>query len=262
MTAPSYLKLDLRSETGVAIVQLNRPEKRNAFNHAMMRELVGVLDTLEGDVEIRVIVLSGLPDGPFCSGMDIKELSQLTTDEARRISFLKNLNDAFERSTKPIIAAVIGHAVGGGFEIALASDMIYASHDATFGLPEIKIGTMPGAGGTQRLTRALGKHKAMELILTGDTISGKELERFGLVNKTFEKRQVLGEAIQLAERIAEMGREVVRRGREGVLAADAMHLADGMAREKELYYQTFGLGDFEEGVGAFLEKRAPKFKHK
>ncbi|KAK3985304.1 ClpP/crotonase-like domain-containing protein [Cladorrhinum sp. PSN332] len=261
MDALRDLQVNIDDTTGVALVRLHRPAKRNAFSQAMIDELVATLNDLDRLDSVRVVVLTGISNGPFCAGMDIKELSQLDTAEAHRRGFLKDLTDAFARFSKPTIAGVVGLALGGGFELALACDIIYAAEDATFGLPEIKIGTIPGAGGTQRLARALGKHKAMELILTGDAATGQELERLGLVSKVFPRDQVVDQALALAEKIAAKSAPVARLAKQAVLTAENTHLAVGMAAEKSLYYATFSIRDFREGQAAFLEKRPAKFTH-
>ncbi|CAP71651.1 uncharacterized protein PODANS_6_75 [Podospora anserina S mat+] len=201
------VKLSLDDSTGVAIIRLDRPAKRNAFSQNTIHELVSALSHLDALDSVRAVILAGNPDGPFCAGMDINELSQLDTLAAHERSFLKDLTDAFAQFTKPIIAAVIG----------LAADIIYAADDALFGLPEVKIGTIPGAGGTQRLARALGKHKAMELILTGDSISASELAQYGLVNKVFPRQEVESESIKLARRLATKSAPVLKFGKKAVL---------------------------------------------
>ncbi|CRJ88116.1 hypothetical protein BN1723_001517 [Verticillium longisporum] len=206
-------------------------------------------------------VFQGLTCNHMAAGMDLNELVQITTSSAHKRAFLKDLTDAFAGFSKPVIAAVIGFALGGGCEIALACDIIYAAEDATFGLPEIKIGTIPGAGGTQRLARALGKHKAMEFVLTGDSASGAEFERLGVVNKAFPRDQVISAATSLAERIALMSGPVIQVAKQAVLTVENSHLDAGMATEKMLYYSTFGLSDFKEGQTAFLQKRKPNFTH-
>ncbi|KAK4221605.1 enoyl-CoA hydratase [Podospora fimiseda] len=255
------IQVNLDDTTGVALVRLFRPAKRNAFSQAMIEELVTTLNHLDKLDSVRVVVLTGISEGPFCAGMDIKELSQLDTAEAHRRGFLRDLTDAFARFSKPTIAGVVGLALGGGFEVALACDIIYAAEDATFGLPEIKIGTIPGAGGTQRLTRVLGKYKAMEFILSGDTATGQEFERLGLVSKVFPKDQVLDQALKLAEKIAAKSAPVAQLAKQAVLAAENTHLSVGMSAERSLYYATFSIQDFREGQAAFLEKRPAKFNH-
>ncbi|CAI4217770.1 unnamed protein product [Parascedosporium putredinis] len=252
MDALQNLKVTLDPSTGVALVVLHRPAKRNAFSQAMIQEMVATLAHLDVEDTIRAVIITGAPDGPFCAGMDLNELVQITTADAHQRAFLKDLTDAFARFSKPVIAAVVG----------FACDMIYAAEDATFGLPEIKIGTIPGAGGTQRLARALGKHKAMEFILTGNPITGAEFERLGVVNKALPRQDVLPAATKLAEQIARNSGPIVKIAKQAVLTVENSHLDAGMTAEKSLYYATFGFADFKEGQNAFLQKRAPDFQHK
>ncbi|KAI0195086.1 enoyl-CoA hydratase/isomerase [Xylaria flabelliformis] len=260
--ATDDVRVGIDPAAAIAVVQLNRPGKRNALTHAMISQLIALLGQLDQNDAVRAVVLMGTRKGAFSAGADISQLSQLTTNEAHERKFLSNLNGAFETFSKPLIAAVEGLALGGGFEVALACDMIYAAEDATFGLPEVTIGTIPGAGGTQRLVRALGKYKAMELILQRQTISGKELAERGLVNKAFKKDEdVVLEATKLAARIATYSRPVVRIAKQAVLTAENNHLDAGMVLEKQLYYMTFSLDDFKVGTQAFLEKEQPDFKH-
>ncbi|KAK0671246.1 putative mitochondrial precursor of enoyl-CoA hydratase [Cercophora samala] len=259
MEALQDVKLSLDDATSIAIIRLDRPAKRNAFSQSMISQLVSVLDHVDALDSTRAVVLAGNPNGPFCAGMDIRELSQLTTTEATQRQFLKDLTDAFARFSKPIIAAVIGAALGGGFELALATDIIYAADDAVFGLPEVNIGTIPGAGGTQRLTKALGKHKAMELILTGSSMTGQDLERFGLVNRVFPRHDVETEAVKLAQIIATKSAAGLKLAKRAILSAENSHLEVGMSLERSLYHATFDLKDFREGQAAFLEKRVPSF---
>ncbi|KAF5690945.1 enoyl hydratase [Fusarium circinatum] len=240
------IKLSTSSDTGVALIQFNRPAKRNAFSQNTINEIVTTLDHLDSVDTVRAVVLTGGPEGHFC---------------AHRIEFLKDLTDALARFSKPLIAAVVGFALGGGFEIALACDIIYAAEDAMFGLPEVKIGTIPGAGGTQRLARALGKHKAMEFVLTGEPASGAEFERLGVVTKVFPKPDVVQAATALAEKIARLSAPVIKAAKKAVLTVENSTLDAGMTHEKALYYSTFGLDDFKEGIQSFLQKCQPSFKH-
>ncbi|RKL50581.1 hypothetical protein BFJ72_g34 [Fusarium proliferatum] len=240
------IKLSTNSDTGVALIQFNRPAKRNAFSQNTINEIVATLDHLDSVDTVRAVVLIGGPEGHFC---------------AHKIEFLKDLTDALARFSKPLIAAVVGFALGGGFEIALACDIIYAAEDAMFGLPEVKIGTIPGAGGTQRLARALGKHKAMEFVLTGEPASGAEFERLGVVTKVFPKPDVVQAATALAEKIARLSAPVIKTAKKAVLTVENSTLDAGMTHEKALYYSTFGLDDFKEGIQSFLQKRQPSFKH-
>jgi enoyl-CoA hydratase len=261
MDSLQNLKVTIDSDKGVALVVFDRLAKRNAFSQAMIGELVTVLGHLDSLETVRAVVVTGGPDGPFCAGMDLNELVQITTASAHKRAFLKDLTDAFARFAKPIIAAVVGFALGGGCEIALACDIIYAAEDASFGLPEIKIGTIPGAGGTQRLARALGKHKAMEFVLTGDPASGAEFERLGVINKALPRQEVVPAAMNLAARIAAMSGPVTQTAKQAVLTVENSHLDAGMVQEKSYYYSTFSLSDFKEGQTAFLEKRKPTFTH-
>ncbi|KAG5750168.1 hypothetical protein H9Q69_010182 [Fusarium xylarioides] len=226
------IKLSTNSDTGVALIQFNRPAKRNAFSQNTINEIVATLDHLDSVDTVRAVVLTGGPEGHFCA-----------------------------RFSKPLIAAVVGFALGGGFEIALACDIIYAAEDAMFGLPEVKIGTIPGAGGTQRLARALGKHKAMEFVLTGESASGVEFEQLGVVTKVFPKSDVVQAATALAEKIARLSAPVIKTAKKAVLTVENSTLDAGMTHEKALYYSTFGLDDFKEGIQSFLQKRQPSFKH-
>ncbi|KAK7575033.1 hypothetical protein V3481_016998 [Fusarium oxysporum f. sp. vasinfectum] len=255
------IKLSTASDTGVALIQFNRPAKRNAFSQNTINEIVTTLDHLDSVDTVRAVVLTGGPEGHFCAGMDLNELVELSTSKAHKIEFLKDLTDALARFSKPLIAAVVGFALGGGFEIALACDIIYAAEDAMFGLPEVKIGTIPGAGGTQRLARALGKHKAMEFVLTGEPASGAEFERLGVVTKVFPKSDVVQAATSLAEKIARLSAPVIETAKKAVLTVENSTLDAGMTHEKALYYSTFGLDDFKEGIQSFLQKRQPSFKH-
>ncbi|KAF2749973.1 enoyl-CoA hydratase [Sporormia fimetaria CBS 119925] len=247
-------------DQGVAVVELNRPLKRNALSQRLIAELVRTLAELDQDPKIRSIVLTGVGQSAFSAGADLRELAEMTTAEAYRTGWLKNLEDAFTALRKPIIAAVRGFAYGGGFEIALMCDMILASANAQFGFPEIKLGTLPGLGGTQRLTKAVGKYKAMQMVLTGSPVGATEMERFGVVNKAiFPEQDVLEEAIKLARTIASFSVPAVALAKQAIKAAETTTLDAGLEIERALYYCSFSLADCQEGVAAFLEKRAPRF---
>ncbi|TID21017.1 enoyl-CoA hydratase/isomerase [Venturia nashicola] len=247
---------------GVALVELNRPKKRNALSQVMIDQLVSTLESLDRNLDVRAIVLTGsVRNGPFCAGVDLAELVNISTTIAHKTQFLVDLKNAFATFSKPVLSAVVGFALGGGFEVALASDMIVAAGDAKFGFPEIKIGTMPGAGGTQRLTRALGKQKAMEIILTGNPVSGLELSNYGLVNYSLPAEEVLPKALELARSIATFSGPVAQLCKASILQAEQTHLSAGLEFEKALYYTSFSYGDCKEGMAAFLEKRAPEFRH-
>ncbi|KAF2280967.1 enoyl-CoA hydratase [Westerdykella ornata] len=258
---PSAVISSVRS-TGVAIIELNRPSKRNALSRRMIADLTGTMRHLDLDTNVRCVVLTSSGQTPFSAGADLVELSQLTTAEAHRIGWLRDLEVAFTSFRKPIIAAVRTFAFGGGFEIALMCDMILASADAQFGFPEIKLGTIPGLGGTQRLARTIGKHKAMELILTGASISAEELLRLGLLNKVCSTEQdVLEESLKMSEKVAAFSAPAVGLAKQAVVAAEATTLDAGLQIERALYYSSFSLADCQEGVAAFLEKRVANFQH-
>jgi enoyl-CoA hydratase len=242
------------------VIELNRARKRNALSQELIDELNGVLHGLDRDADVRVMVLTSSGDAPFCAGADIQELANISTVEAHRIGWLKDLEDNFTALRKPIIAAVRGFAFGGGFEVALMCDMLYASVDARFGFPEIKLGTIPGAGGTQRLTRAIGKQKAMQLILTGASVPALDMERWGIVTQVVSADEdVVAEAIKLAVSIAAFSVPVVGLAKQAVKAAETTTLRGGLELERTLYYSSFSLTDCKEGIAAFLQKRSPSF---
>lgn len=253
-----YLLVDIKGkESNVALVQLNRPKALNALCDGLMRELSTVLETLDKDKKIGCIVLTGSTRA-FAAGADIKEMQNNTLAQVVGGGFLDQWS-AVARIKKPIIAAVNGFALGGGCELSMMCDIIYAGEQAEFGQPEIIIGTIPGAGGTQRLPRYVGKSKAMEMVLTGNRINAKEAEKMGLVSAIFPPDQVVDQAIKTAEKIASHSPIVVQLAKEAVNAAFETTLAEGNRLEKRLFHTTFGLADRKEGMTAFLEKRKPNF---
>jgi enoyl-CoA hydratase len=246
----AYQNILTSVEGNVGIVTLNRPKVLNALNHQLMEELVSALATFEADDEIRAIVLTG-SERSFAAGADIKEMS-----EESSISIM--LQDKFatwdkvRNTKKPIIAAVSGFAFGGGCELAMTCDMIVASETAQFGQPEINLGVIPGAGGTQRLTRAIGKVKAMEMILTGRPITAKEALAVGLVNKVVPVELFL-------EEIAKKSPIAVRLAKEAVMKTFDTSISEGLEFERKNFYALFASEDQKEGMKAFLEKRQAKF---
>ncbi|KAF2645840.1 enoyl-CoA hydratase [Massarina eburnea CBS 473.64] len=250
-------------KAGVAVVELNRPLKRNALSQGLIDELTGVLRQVNRDATIRTLVLTSVDHSPFCAGADLNELAKVSTAEAFQRGWLKDLQDGFSSFGKPIIAAVRGFAFGGGFEIALMCDMIFAAEDARFGFPEIKLGTLPGAGGTQRLARAMGRQKAMEIVLTGSPTTALVMERFGIVNRVVPAGQdVLEEALKVAEVTASFSAPAIRLAKQAIKAAETTTFDAGLDIERALYYSSFSLADCEEGIAAFLQKRSPNFQHK
>lgn len=241
----------------IALVQLNRPKELNALNLQLMLELKSALQTLDNDENTRVIVLTG-NERAFAAGADIKQMAGKTAIDMLKVDQFSTW-DGIYKTKKPIIAAVSGFALGGGCELAMNCDMIIASETAKFGQPEIKIGVMPGAGGTQRLTKIVGKAKAMEMVLTGDFISAEEAKSYGLVNKIVPVELYLEESYKLASKIAEMSPVSVTMAKESVKRAYETHLDEGLHFERKNFYMCFTSEDQKEGMNAFVEKRKPNF---
>jgi enoyl-CoA hydratase len=247
-----------RTEGHVGIATLNRPEVLNALSVELMDSLIEVLEAFDRDPDISVIVITG-SERAFAAGADIGEMAGASVvDMSERNNLARWLRIKAVR--KPIIAAVSGFALGGGCELAMHCDMIVASESARFGQPEIKIGVMPGAGGTQRLTRAIGKFRAMELILTGRFLTAKEAYDAGLVTRVVAAERFLDEAMRLAQEIASMPPLALKAAKEAVLAADEMPLSAGLEHERKIFYSLFATEDQKEGMKAFVEKRKPDFK--
>ncbi len=254
------IKLEREARKYIALIRLNRPDSLNALNLQLMGELRDTLQSLDADEKVRVIVITG-NEKAFAAGADIKEMAGKSAIEMWEADQFATW-DQIKRTRKPIIAAVSGFALGGGCELAMTCDMIIASETARFGQPEIKIGTMPGAGGTQRLTRVVGKALAMEMILTGRFIDAEKALRAGLVNRVVPVDLYLEEALDLAEEIAAMSPVAVRLAKESVLRAFNTSLDDGLLYERRNFYLTFASRDQKEGMQSFIEKRAPDFKGK
>ena len=248
------------SDATVSTIQLNRPDVLNALNLKLMDEVLDALDHLERDDTCRCVIITG-NERAFAAGADIKEMAEATSTEMlTRDQFAKW--DRIRRFKKPLIAAVSGYALGGGNELAMLCDMIVASETAQFGQPEINIGVMPGAGGTQRLTRAVGKAIAMEVILAGRTLTAREAERFGLVNRVVPVEAYLREAQRLAAQIAEKAPISVQLAKDAVLKAFELPLQEGLTIERKNFYLLFSTEDQKEGMAAFVEKRKPTFEGK
>ncbi|OGR83228.1 MAG: enoyl-CoA hydratase [Elusimicrobia bacterium RIFCSPHIGHO2_02_FULL_57_9] len=259
---PAGCAKEIRTEAEgpVGLITLNRPSVLNALNHPLMEGLVGALEDFERAPSIGCIIITGNAKA-FAAGADIKEMDHATTAEISRDPHLSRW-DRVGKCAKPVIAAVSGFALGGGCELALACDMIVASETAVFGQPEINIGVMPGAGGTQRLTRILGKTRAMEMVLTGKRMTAREALAAGLVNRVVPVESYLEQAKKLAHEIAAQPPMAVRMAKEAVLKALDVDLDAGLALERRLFYSLFDTGDQKEGMRAFIEKREPKFTGK
>jgi enoyl-CoA hydratase len=245
-------------EQRTALVRLNRPQQLNALNGAVMDALCGALDELDRDDTIRAIVVTG-NERAFAAGADIGEMANATPIDLLLTNRIGQW-DRIRKITKPVIAAVNGWALGGGCELAMVLDLIVAGESAKFGQPEINIGVIPGAGGTQRLTRAIGKAKAMRMILTGDSITAREAESAGLVALVTQDELVVEDALALAAKVATKSPIALRLAKEAVNAAHEMSLTDGLAHERRLFYLLFASDDQKEGMAAFLEKRTPEFR--
>ncbi len=256
----SFRTIEIERHGRTTLIRLNRPEALNALNAELIAELNVALSDTDVDPEIGCVVLTG-SEKAFAAGADIKEMREKNFAEALLEDFLGRW-DAVARARKPIIAAVSGFALGGGCELAMMCDFILASETAQFGQPEIKLGVIPGAGGTQRLTRAVGKAKAMELCLTGRMMGAEEAERAGLVARVLPATELLPEALNTAQRIAAMSTPAVLSVKEAVNRAFETSLAEGIRFERRAFHALFSTLDQKEGMGAFVEKRPPNFKNR
>lgn len=256
----SYNTILTEARSRVGLVTLNRPEAMNALNPTLVDELMEALEAFDADEGVGAMVVAG-SEKVFAAGADIKFMAEASEEEMRQNSFIGSF-DRIRWIKKPVIAAVSGWALGGGCELAMSCDLIVASERARFGQPEITIGVIPGAGGTQRLTLAVGKAIAMEMVLNNRTLSAQEALQFGLVNRVVPVDRYLQEALSLAEEIARRAPLAVRAGKEAVNRVFEGSLTDGLATEKELFYRLFSSEDQKEGMQAFVEKRQPEWKGK
>jgi len=244
----------------VGLITLNRPNALNALNAALIAELGGAIDAFEKDPRIGCLILTGY-EKAFAAGADIKEMASLTFVDAFMRDYAEAL-DRVARTRKPVVAAVAGYCLGGGCELAMMCDIVIAADSARFGQPEITLGVMPGMGGTQRLTRAIGKAKAMDLILTGRMMEAAEAESSGLVARVVPAQNLLEEAVKVAEKIASFSLPAVMMAKESVNRALETSLAEGLRFERRLFHAMFATADQEEGMAAFIEKRTPQFKNR
>jgi enoyl-CoA hydratase len=254
----AYETILVETRGRVGLITLNRPKALNALNSQLIVELGQAVDAFEADEAVGALVVTG-SDKAFAAGADIREMKDKTFLDCYLGDFITNGWERLASCRKPVIAAVAGFALGGGCEIALMCDFIIAADTARFGQPEITIGTMPGAGGTQRLTRIVGKAKAMEMCLTGRQMDAAEAERSGLISRIVPAADLIEEAVKTAEKIAGMSRPMVYMVKESVNRAYESTLAEGIRYERRLFHATFGTADQKEGMAAFLEKRPPNF---
>ncbi|RYP07444.1 hypothetical protein DL765_009155 [Monosporascus sp. GIB2] len=241
---------------GTRVISFNRVDKRNALSQSLISTFLKQLGEASIDSSVRVIIITG-SKSCFSAGADIKEISELDAAEAGKRRYLEDLCLGIKAVKKPVLAAIEGIALGGGFEVALMCDMIFASRNSRLGLPETTIGVIPGAGGTQRLTNTLGKYKAMEMILLGRSITASEAHSNGLVSEIFDDGTVLDNTITIAEKLANSSEEALSLAKQAICAADDLGRNDDL--ERRLYYTSFGTADKREGISAFLEKRKPRW---
>lgn len=253
----AYNSILVETRGKVGLITLNRPEALNALNAEIIREIGQVLDSWEADDGIGCIVVTG-SDKEFAAGADIKEMQSKSYMQAYKEDFIGHW-DRLARCRKPTIAAVAGFALGGGCEVAMMCDIIIAADTAKFGQPEIKLGVMPGAGGTQRLTRFVGKAKAMEMCLTGRMMDAAEAERSGLVSRVVPAAELIADAVKTATTIAGMSLPITMMTKETVNRAYETTLAEGIRFERRVFHAMFATADQKEGMSAFVEKRKPKF---
>ena len=256
----TYQNLIVETRGKVGIIRLNRPQALNALNAALIAELSGAIDGFETDPLVACIIITG-SDKAFAAGADIKEMAAKSYMDAFFGDFAADWDHA-ARARKPVIAAVAGYALGGGCELAMQCDIIIAADNARFGQPEIKLGVIPGIGGTQRLTRAVGKAKAMDLILTGRMMDAAEAERCGLVARVVPLAELMNETMRAADAIASMSLPSVMVAKEAVNRAFEVSLAEGVAFERRVFHALFATEDQKEGMAAFVEKRPAQFKNR
>ena len=256
-----YETIIVSKEGAVGVITLNRPQAMNALSTKLVTELISALNEFEKDDDVRCLVIAG-SERAFSAGADIKEMSQMTAVQMTMTGHFFPLWDKVGHYPKPIVGALSGFVLGGGLELAMSLDVLVASETTQLGQPEIDIGVMPGGGGTQRLTRAVGKYKAMEMILTGKRIGAEEAKALGLVTRVVPKEAYLEEAKKVANEIASKSPVAIRLAKMAVNKAFEMGLGEGIDFEREVFYLLFASEDKDEGMKAFMEKRKPEFKGK
>jgi len=257
----AYENILVETKGGVGIITLDRPEALNALNSALVGDVGQALDAFEADAAIGCIILTGSAKA-FAAGADITEMAPKSYMDVYREDFITANWERVAQCRKPVIAAVAGFALGGGCEMAMMCDFIIAADNAKFGQPEINLGIIPGAGGTQRLTRFIGKSKAMEMVLTGHMMTADEAERAGLVSRVVALDDLMDETVAVAEKICKLSQPMVMIAKECVNRAYETTLAEGVRFERRMFHSTFSTEDKTEGMAAFMEKRTARFKHR
>ncbi|WP_439813643.1 enoyl-CoA hydratase [Zavarzinia sp. CC-PAN008] len=257
----TYGMIKVETKGAVGLITLNRPEALNALCKQLMDEMTSALDAFEKDDAIGAVVITGSTKA-FAAGADIKEMQPKSYIDVYKEDFITANWERAARFRKVVIAAVNGYALGGGCELAMMCDFILAGENAKFGQPEINLGVMPGAGGTQRLTRFIGKSKAMDMCLTGRMMDAAEAERSGLVTRIFKTEELVDEAVKIADKIANLSRPATMMTKESVNRAYETTLSEGVRFERRLFHSMFALDDQTEGMAAFAEKRPAKFTHR
>ena len=257
----SYQFITAEVKGRVGLITLNRPKQMNALNATLMQELAAAMYGYDADDGVGCLVITG-NDKAFAAGADIVAMKDFDFMQAFKSDYITRDWEHIRRIRKPIIAAVAGYALGGGCELAMMCDFIIAADTAKFGQPEITLGTIPGAGGTQRLTRFVGKSKAMDMVLTARTMDAAEAERSGLVSRVVPAADLIAEAVKAAQKIADLSMPVVMIAKEAVNRAFETTLAEGVHFERRMFHSTFAIADRREGMAAFVEKRPPAFKHR
>jgi enoyl-CoA hydratase len=256
----SYKHIQFEERNSVGIITLDRPDALNALSTDLMQDIITAMESAQKSKDVRVIIITGGGEKAFAAGADIKEMQPQTFSTMMANDIYGRINAAFATCTKPVIAAVNGYALGGGCELAMMCDFILASSKAKFGQPEIKLGTLPGIGGSQRLTKLVGKSKAMELCLTGRMIDAEEADRIGLAARVFNADTFMDDVMAVAEEIANYSQLALALVKDVVNQAEDMPLSQGLDYERKVFYGSFATHDQKEGMNAFLEKREPVFK--
>ncbi len=256
----SYENILVETRGNVGLIRLNRPQALNALSPALIKDLGDALNIFEKDDNIRAMVITG-NDKAFAAGADIKVMQNFSYMDCYKSNYISDGWERVATCRKPLIAAVAGFALGGGCEMAMMCDFILCADNAKFGQPEIKLGVIPGAGGTQRLTRFVGKSKAMEMVLTGRMMDAQEAERSGLASRIVPLADLVEEAVKVAQQIADLSLPIVMMAKESVNRSYETTLAEGILFERRVFHSAFATDDQKEGMAAFVEKRKPVFKH-